>query len=179
MWYDGLQLDAAEEAASLSIDLLSDRVDQPLVCQCHQILGEIHSSKGETEQAIDHFEIALRIASPFNWHSEQFRAHFSLALLFFEQGRFDDSHAHIKRAKSHAVNNEYLMGRATEFQARFCNRQDRLREARSEILCAIAIYEKVRATTDLERCRSILRGIEEGIGELTTSDACGESRNQS
>jgi len=167
--YDAWQLDAAEEAASQSINLRTGKVDQSLVCACHRILGLIHSSKGEKEKAIDHFEAGLGIASSFDWHFEQFWDHYNLARLFFDQGRFNDSDAHVERAKLHAVNNMYHVGRAMELQAGFWYKQGRLREAKSEVLCAIDGYEKVGATRSLERCRNLIRDIERGMEQPTTS----------
>jgi tetratricopeptide (TPR) repeat protein len=79
----------------------------------------IYHSKGEREKAIYHFEAALGIASSFNWHDQLFWIHYSLAELFLDEGRFDDAHAHVERAKSHAVDNAYYLGRAMELQARF------------------------------------------------------------
>jgi len=70
--YDDKQLDAAEEAASRAINLLSDKKEQFTVCECHRLLGNIYHSKGRTEKAIGHFEAALGIASPFNWHNQLF-----------------------------------------------------------------------------------------------------------
>ena len=166
--YDDRQLDAAEEAASQSIDLLPD--DQFLACQCHRLLGLIHSSKDEIEKAINHFETALRIASSFGWCRTRFWNHYRLAELLSNQGRFDDSHAHVECAKSHAVNYLYLMGRIIELQARIWYGQRRLVEARSGALRAVDAYEKVGATTDLGRCGDLLRDIEEKMEELTTSD---------
>ena len=162
------QFDAAEEAASQAMSLLP--VDQYLVCQCHRILGEIHAFKQETEKAVNQFEAALRIASSFGWHREQFWGHFHLVVLFSDQGRFDDSRAHVERAKSHAANDTYLMGRTMLLQAWVWHGQRRLGEARSEALCAANALEKVEAKEDLERCRNILRRIEEEMEELTTSD---------
>jgi len=167
--YDNQQLDAAEEAASRSIGLLSDEVDRVLVCSNHRVLGKIHSSKGEIEKAINHFEAALRTASSLDWHFEQCWAHLSLAELFFTRGRFDDSHTHVERAKSHAVNDTYLMGCAMNFQAWFWYQQRRFRKARLEALCAANAYERVGATTDLERCRNLIRGIKEKMEKSTTS----------
>ena len=164
--YNDQQLDAAKEAASQSIDLLPDR---SLVCQCHRILGLIHSSMGETEKAIDHFEAGLEIVSSFNWRDEQFWDHYGLANLFFNQGRFNDSHPHIEHAESHAARDTYLMGRVMHLRAVFWYKQRRFREARSEVLCAVNVFEKVGAAKDLEICGSILRGIEEEMDELTTS----------
>jgi len=167
--YQDQQLDAAEEAASQSINLLPGTVDQVLVCYCHRILGEIHSAKGETEKGIDHFEASLGIASSFDWHSTQFWDHYGLAILFFNQGRFNDSDAHVERAKLHAANNMYHMGRAMELQAGFWHKQRRFSEAKSEVLCAIDAYEKVGATKDLEDCKNLIRRIEEEREEPTTS----------
>jgi tetratricopeptide (TPR) repeat protein len=88
---------------------------------------------------------ALGIASSFNWHDHLFWAHYALAELFLDEGRFDDAHAHVERAKSHAVNNAYYLGRAMELQARVWYKQHRLEEARSEALRAADVYEKLGA----------------------------------
>ena len=165
--YQDQQLDAAEEAASQLIDLLPEKVDQPLVCQCYRLLGEICSSKGETEKAVNHFEAALRVATSFNWHHAQFWIHYSLAKLFSKQSRFDNSQAHVEHAKSHAVDNTYLMGEAMCLQAEVWYHQDKLGEAKLEVLRATNVYEKLGATMDLKFCRDLLCGIEE---ELATSD---------
>ena len=170
LFYDDQQLDAAEEAAAQSIGLFQERVDQTLACLCHRILGKIYSSKGDMEKAMDNFEAALKISSSLDWHYEQFWVHYDLAALFFSQDRFDDSHAHVERAKSHTVNDMYLMGRAMDLQAVLWYQQRRLREARLEALCAVSAYEKVGAMKDLERCRDFLRNIEEEMEEPTISD---------
>jgi tetratricopeptide (TPR) repeat protein len=165
---DDDQLDAAEEAASRSIDLLPD-TEQFLICQGHRTLGNIYRSKGETEKAIGHFETALGIADSSNWHTEQFGIHYSLARLFGDQGRFDEAHAHAELAKSHAGQNAYLLGRATELQAWLWYRRGRLEEARSEALCAVGVYEKFGAAKDVEDCRELLRDIEKRTEESATS----------
>lgn len=162
---DDEQLGAGEEAALQSISLLPGKIDRPIVCQCHRLLGQIYSSKGEADKAIDHFEVALRIASSLDWHAEQFWGHYDLAELSFNQGRSDDSHAHVEHAKSCAGNNTYLTGRAIHLQARLWYDQGRLTEARLEALCAVDVYEKVGATVDLEACRDLLRGIEQEMEE--------------
>jgi tetratricopeptide (TPR) repeat protein len=66
------QLDAAEEAATRAIKLLPEKGQEYIVCESHRILGTIHESKGEREKSIHHYEAALGIASPFNWHDELF-----------------------------------------------------------------------------------------------------------
>jgi tetratricopeptide (TPR) repeat protein len=162
------QLDAAEEAASRSIDLLPDS-DQFLVCQGRRALGEICRSKGETERAISHLEAALRIASSFNWDHQQFRTLYSLTELFYDQCRFDDADASVERAKSHAVHDAYDLGCAMELQARIWDKQGRLDEARSEALCAIGVFEKLGAAKKLEGCRNFLQDIEGKTKTLVTS----------
>jgi tetratricopeptide (TPR) repeat protein len=162
------QLDAAEEAASRSIDLLPDG-EQLEVCQGRRVLGDICRSKGEIEKAVDHFEVALRIADLFDWHGEQFSALCSLAELFSDQGRFDHAHTHVERAKSHTVNNAYSVGHTMGLQALIWHRQRRLKEAKSEALCAAGVFEKLGAAKELEDCRNILQWIEEEMNGLVTS----------
>jgi tetratricopeptide (TPR) repeat protein len=157
------QLDAAEEAASRSTDLLPDG-EQFLACQGHRALGDIHHSKGETEKAINHYETALRIASSFNWHDQQFWIHYALAGLSRDQRRFDDAHAHIDRAKSLAVNDTYNLGRAMELHAWIWYQQGGLGEAKSEALHAVDVYGRIGAGKDVEDCRILLQKIEKAVG---------------
>jgi len=157
------QLDAAEEAVSCAIDLLSGKNEQFRICQCHRVLGGIYHSKGETEKAVNNFEAALGIASSFNWHDELFWIRYSLAKLFFDRGRFGDAQAHIERAKSHAVNNTYCRGHAMYLQAQLWYQQDRLEQAKSEGLRAADVYEKLGAAQNLEWCRELLRWIDEKL----------------
>jgi tetratricopeptide (TPR) repeat protein len=162
------QLDAAEEAASRSIDLLPD-TEQFKICQAHRTLGKIYRSKGEAEKANNHFETALGIADSSNWYTEQFWIHHALATLFRDQGRFGEAHAHIEFAKPHADNDAYHLGRAMELQAGLWYQQGRLEEARSEALCAVGVYEKLGAAKDVEECRILLRDIEEETKKSVTS----------
>ena len=161
--YDNSQLDAAEEAISQALDLYPDEGDQFGVSQCHRLLGLVYSDKHETEKAIHHYETALGIASSFNWPEEQFWNHFNLARLLLGENRFGNAHAHARQAKSHAINDSYLLGRAMELQARVWRGEGRLEDAKSEILCAVDVFERVGASTALEACRYILRNIEEAI----------------
>jgi len=156
------QLDAAKEAASRAIDLLSGDRDQFQVCRCHRVLGKIWYSKGETEKAIDHFETALKIASPARWHDQLSRNHYELADLLFKEGRFDEAHTSIERAKSHAaIDDPYYLACATQLQARFWYGQGKFEEAKSEALGAADVFERFGAAKDLEECRALLRDIEE------------------
>ena len=170
--YDDDQLDAAEEAASRAINILLDEGDQFEVCKSQHLLGNIYHNKGETEKAINHFETALGIASPRNWHDQQFWIHLSLAWLFFEDNfdgnRLDVAHAHVEHAKSHATNDPYNLGRAMELRARILYEESKFEEAESEVLRAADVFEKLGATKDSERCRE-LRDIEAERGGSATS----------
>ena len=167
LYRDG-QLDAAEGAASRAIDL-SDGSDQLLVCRCYRVLGDACRSKGEAETAISHFEAALRIATPPNWHDEQFWIHYSLVELFFGQNRFDDAHAHVERAKQHTTNLPLFLGHVMKLQAKIWRKERRFEEAKSGALHAVDVYEKLGATADVERCRATLRNIEKEMETLAAS----------
>jgi len=155
------QLDAAEEAALRAIKLLSGKHEQFVVCKCYRVLGKVSYSRGETEQAIDHFETTLRIASTFNWCDQLFWNNYELADLFLQEGRFDEAHTNVERAKSHTINEPYRLGRGMELQARIWYRQCKFEAAKSEVLRAAEVFESLGAVKDLEDCRAILHDIEE------------------
>jgi tetratricopeptide (TPR) repeat protein len=157
---DDEQLDAAEEVAFRAIVLLPEKGEQFRVCNCYRALGDISKSKGDTDKAIQYFEAALGIASSLNNH-ELFWIHYALADLDFGQGRFDDAQTHIERAKSHAINDTYNLGHAMELQANFWYDQCMFEEARFEALRAADVFEKLGAAKDIERCRELLREIDE------------------
>jgi len=167
--YDDKQLDAAEEAGSRAINLLSDKRDQFMVCESHRLLGNIYRSKGRAGEAISHFEAALGIASPFNWHSQLFWTHYSLAELFFAKQQFNDAHAHIEHAKMHVVHNTHRLGRAMELEARFWYNQGRFQEAKSAASCAADMFEKLGDIQQLEACRTTLRNIEKAMNKPAAS----------
>ena len=164
------QLDAAEEAASRAVDLLPEEGEPFNVCECHRVLGRIYDSKGETEKAIHHFEVALGIASPFNWLDHLFWTHFSLANLFSNQDRIDDASAHIERAKPYAVNNQYLLARALRMQAWFLYKQRRPEEAKPEALRAADVFEKLGAMKAAEGARELVRDIDDLISSNRSND---------
>ena len=165
------RFEAAEEAALCAINLFSEKGDQFKLCQSHRTLGEIYRSKGEPKKAIHHFEIALRIAVHFDWHTQLFWTHYALAWLFGDQGRFEDANAHIECAKSHTIDSAYNLGGATKIQAIIWYKQHRLEEARSEALRAIDVYEKAGATEHTEICRWLLWDIKK---KLDTPVASGQ-----
>ena len=155
------QLNAAEEAVTRAIDLFPEKGQEFRVCRCQRLLGNIYHSKGESEKAIHYYKVAIEIASPFNWHSELFWIHCSLAELFRNDSAFGASDAHIKQAKLHADGREYQLGRAAELHAHIWRAQGKFKEARSEVLHAKDTYEKLGIAPDVQRCRDLLQVIEE------------------
>jgi tetratricopeptide (TPR) repeat protein len=154
------QLDAAEEAASRAVGLFSEKGDQLQICRGHRILGDIYQSKGETEKTIHHLEIALSVASSLNLAYQLFWAHFSLTEAFSGEGRLDDAQAHIERAKSYAVNDAYLLARASRSQAQLWDKQHRSEEAKSEALRALDVFEKFGAANQAEETRRLIEQID-------------------
>ena len=167
------QLDAAEETASRAITLIPEKGSQLLVCESHTVLGGIYRIKGEAEKAVHHFEVALGVASAFNWHEELLHIHYPLALVFLDQDRFDDAHAHAKRAKLHAVNNLYDLGGVMVLQAWVWYEQHRLEEARSEILRATDVFERLGAEDGIETSREFLQLVQ---ARLNSSVVFGQLR---
>jgi len=163
------QLDAAEEAASRSVGLFPETGEEYRVCKSHRVLGYIYQSKGETEKAIHHFEVALRIVTSFDWHGEQFLVRYSLAGLFYDERRFDDAQAHVEHARSHTAYSTFNLARTMEMQANIWYTQYRLEEARLEALRAIDLYEKLGAAMRVEYCRKLLRHFQE-LKELKELD---------
>ena len=168
LFYLDNQLTAAEETVTQAISLLSDK-SKGTLGQCYRVLGSICASKDETEKAINHFQMALEIASSLEWHNEQFWIYYTMAEMFLYRGRFNEAHVHIAYARPHTVNGMYLHGRMMHLQARLLHQQHRPKEAKSEALCAAGIYEKLGAADDLETCRKLLQQIEEGMDGLVTS----------
>jgi tetratricopeptide (TPR) repeat protein len=169
LFFDAKQLDAAEDVASRTINLAPGKGQELQVCRLHRVLGNIYRSKGEKTKAIHHFETATRIGSPFNWHDNLFWIHYDLASLFRDKGEFGEVNSHIELAKSHAANDAFKLGRAMEMQAAVWYQQFRLEEAKSEVLRALEIYEKIGATEDAGDCRDLLQKIELAMENKSTS----------
>jgi tetratricopeptide (TPR) repeat protein len=157
------QLEAAEDVASRTIDLATEKGQEIFICRLHQVLGSIYSSRGERRRAIHHFETAIGIATPFNWHDELFWYHLDLAVMFRDGGDFDEATTHSKRAKLHAVDEAYKLGRAMGMQADVWYQQLRLEGAKSEALQALEIFEKLGAAKDAEDCKGFLREVEQAM----------------
>ena len=166
------QPDAAEDAVSRKMSLVLEKGEEFQVCQSHRLLGRICHSKGERQKAIDHFEMALTIASRFDWQYELFWTHYNTAMLFYNERGFDDASTHIERAKSHTGDDAYLLARAMEMQIRIWYQQCRLEDARSEALRALEVSGGLGAAMLVGSCRELLRQIEEAI---TRSRVSGKS----
>ena len=158
------QIDAAEEAVSHAIQLLPEKGQEFWVCRSHHILGRIYHSKDKKENAIQHFKAALGIASTFNWHISLFWVHYTLARLFVEEDGLGSAQAHVKQAKSYAIQDTYLRAVAMILQARIWFRQGKSEEARSELLGALEIFEMLGA----QICRCNLHSIEEAMKSRPT-----------
>jgi tetratricopeptide (TPR) repeat protein len=163
------QLNAAEKAASRSINLLPDNSEKIFACQAHRALSYECRSKGETGEAINHLETALKIAFSSNCHSELFGIHYSLAELFCDQAKFDEAHTHVEHAKLQTANDPHFLVGAMLLQARIWYQQGRLEEAESEALRAAGVFNKLRAMEDVECCRNFFLDIEEKIKGPVTS----------
>ncbi|KAF9781816.1 hypothetical protein BJ322DRAFT_1111732 [Thelephora terrestris] len=170
------QLDAAEDAISGAINLWEE--DQQFnICQSHRILGLIYGRKGEREKAVQNFEVALGIASRFEWHTQIFWIHHSMAWLFYLEDELDDAQAHITQAKLHADDDKLCLSIAMEMQGWFWYGQDRLEDAMSEALGAKEIYEKLGAARDLGDVGRLIKAIEEEMESRATAVASDSSGN--
>ena len=157
-----------EDAALRAIGL-REKGGQFEACRAHRVLGKIYQSKGQTEKATHHFKVALENASAFNWSAGLFWVHHNLAYLFHKGCRFDNEHAHIEQAKSHAGGGPYLLGHVMEMRARVLYGQERLEEARSEALYAADIFEKLAVAENTEFCRKLLQRIEDKLNNPVAS----------
>ena len=171
--YSNNQFDAAEEAATRAVDLLSEKGEQVHFCESHRALGHIYRSQGDVGKAVHHLEVALGVASSFDWDDEPFLVHHDLARLYRDEGRFDEAQVHPGRAGSHASNHIYSLGRAMEVQAELWYKQDRVKEAKSAALRAADAYEKLGAAKDLKRCRVLLQWIEEEMNKQVVPNRFG------
>ncbi|KAF9781736.1 hypothetical protein BJ322DRAFT_1161648 [Thelephora terrestris] len=168
------QLDAAEDAISGAINLWEK--DQEFdICRSHRILGEIYGGKGEREKAVQNFEVALGIASRFEWHNQIFWIHHSMSELFYFEDKLDDAQSHITQAKLHAVDDKLCLGNVMEMQGWIWYRQDRLEDAMSEALGAKEIFEKLGAATKLGDVGLLIQAIEEEMESRATAVATDSS----
>jgi tetratricopeptide (TPR) repeat protein len=113
LYHSNNEFDAAEEAASRAMDLVSKEGNPYRVCGAHRLLGVIYRSRGETEKGIHHLEAALGLASASDWQNELHRIHLSLARLFLIHDGFDKAQAHVEHAKSYASSHSYYLADAT------------------------------------------------------------------
>jgi len=161
------QLDDAEEAAACAISLLPETGQQFQVCASHHLLGKIYRSRGKIEEAIRHFEVALEIASSFDWRSELLEVHSSLAALFLGERRFDEARVHAEHAESYAGDDAYSLGYTILMQALVLHKQGgRLEEAKSEALRAAQVFERLGSPRDMDKCKGLLELIQYDLDKL-------------
>ena len=183
--YEGGHLSDAEGYAVRLFDILPEEGQEIYLCRTHLLLGNMYLSKDEREKAAHHLEVALGIASSFNWHDMLYQIHHSLARLSADEDEFSDAHLHIEQAKSHAVGDPYSLGRAARFQAQVLYQQYQYAKAESEARRALEIFEELGAEDDAEACRGLLQRIddtmeywasfcpsESSAGESESDDEC-------
>ena len=166
------RLEAAEETALRALDLL-EKGEQSPDYDCHFVLGHIYESKGETEKAVHHFNIALGIASALNRAEGLFWVHYHLTLLSIQQGRFCDAQTHTEHVESFVANNKLRLAHTSVLHAVLWGEQNMLEEARSEALAAIDAFEKLGSVEGTELAREILRQIE--AQSLVDQPSCSDS----
>ena len=169
LFADG-QLDAGKQAASRVIDLLPEKGQEYIVCQSHRLLGETYRFKGKKEKAISHFDAALSIASPFDWHDLPFCIHHSLAELFLDGRDFGNAQTHVGQARLHAANDAFSLGRTMHLQAQIWYRQRRLKGAKYEASRAFETFERLGAAKDIESCRTFLQKVERAMENQSISN---------
>ena len=157
------RIDAAEKVASRAIELLPPDGERLRMCRGYRVLGYIFEAKGETEKAIHHFEVALEIASSDNLTYQLFWVRFAMAEAFLREGRFDDAHAYIEQAKPQAINDTYLLARASLLHADVWRKQNMFADAKPEALRALDMFEKLGAEGDVAYARWILEQIDASI----------------
>lgn len=167
------QLDTTEEVTIRAIDLIPEG-EQHKLCHGHRVLGDVYRPKGATEEATHNFEVALEIAISLNTSHDIFWIHLSLAGMFTDESRFNDAHSRIKHAKSHAVNDTYILVRASWLRARCWEEQRMFEDAKSEASRALDVFEKFGATDDAEGIRGFLRRIDGMFEEKGSPVASGE-----
>ena len=64
-----------------------------------------------------------------------------MAKVFFREGRFDTAHAYIEQAKPHAVNDAYLLARASALQAKVWKERSMFADAKPEASRALDVFE--------------------------------------
>ena len=168
------QLDAAEDSALRTLDLLPEKGQEYLLSRSHRVLGMIYDSKGEKEKTIDYLETARAIASAFTWAYELFWIQYTLALLFCTEGEFDDANSNIVQAESRVAYDAYKRGLAINVRAWILYHQCRLEEAKTEALRALKAYEEIEAARDVEVCEELLKMIERAMESRYIPDASGE-----
>lgn len=101
--------------------------------------------------------------------STLFQAHYGLAQLFRDQGKFEGAQAHIERAKPHIIDSAYYLAHVVELHASVLYEQDRLEKARSGALHAVDVFWGLGAAQDVEDCGRLLGYIQAKLDVLDFS----------
>ena len=89
-------------------------------------------------------------------------------MVSFQEERFDNVHAHIEQAQTHAVN-AYYLGNEALVAAATHHKQHRLEDAMSEALHALGIFEELGNQWDIRRCKRLLQDIKRAMSSPDAS----------
>ena len=173
LYVEDWQLDLGEETASRAANLFPDGPCEYDDYEFHHILGHACESRGETEAAISHLEIALEITSSRGWETRQIRIHDCLVTLFLKEERFNDAQVHLENLKLiHSTHGAPIcVDQLMIEQASVWFAQGRFEEAKSEFLRIIGVYDGgVHFSECIEDIKVILQIIEVGTKGLVISD---------
>ena len=157
------QLDAAEEVTLRVLGLSPEEDKGYHTCGCYRLLGDIYRFRGDMKKAVHHYKEGLQMGSLFNLPDQLFWINQSLAQLFRDEDNFDDAHAHVKQAKTHALGDTFNLGCAMDTHAKIWYRQRRFENAVSEASNAVEAFEKVGATRNLESSRTFLQTVRQAM----------------
>ena len=167
--YGNLQAEDAENAATRALNLLPEKGQEFLVCQSHRILGEISLSRERRDEAIHHFENALRVATPVNLDVHIVWIHHSLALLFSGERKFEDAQAHLEKAERHAASSVLHTSHTVLLRAWILYRQDKFEEAKPRASHALEVFKELGATRGQGMSEGLLQIIDQAMKGLPTT----------
>ena len=164
--YGNRQAEDAEKAATRALNLLPEEGHGFLACQSHRILGEISLSREKRDEAIRHFDNALRVATPLSLDTHMLWIHHSLALLFSREEKFEDAYTHVEKAERHAANSVHLTSHTVLLRAWILYCQSKFEEAKPGASHALEVFKELGATTGQEMSEALLRAIDQAMKGL-------------
>ena len=161
------QVNAAEEAASHAINLLPNEPGDSTHCEHHHILAHICESRGESEEAISHFEKALGIPSSAE---KQMKNLYCFSRLLLDEEWLCYAQACLNQIKSCDTYDPHPPSGAEIRQAYILFVQGRFEEAKFQLLHIVGENEKVGGSPkSIEECKVLLQVIEVGTNGSVTS----------